>query len=150
MFQGEMGSEGQRGLPGESGNKGATVRRLWRLNNMYMYMFIWTPYRTLCSFVALVVDFLYTQQGDNGLPGPRGSPGTPGESGRNVGYRLSLGIISKHAIPSFFLTQYCIVGYQRWPWWSWTKRRAWTAWTKSEYLCVQTCGSIFLGLFSVM
>lgn len=50
---------------------------------------------TLSSFVAYVVEFPFTEQGDNGLPGPRGPPGGPGELGKNVGYRSSLGIISK-------------------------------------------------------
>lgn len=36
-FQGEMGPEGLRGLPGESGNKGAKVRRAVLLYSMCLH-----------------------------------------------------------------------------------------------------------------
>lgn len=74
LFQGEMGSEGLRGLPGESGNKGAKVRFISPLLNFNLSL-------------GIIIFYLFPiiTQGDNGLPGPRGSPGAPGEPGRNVG-----------------------------------------------------------------
>lgn len=74
LFQGEMGSEGLRGLPGETGNKGAKVRFILPLSDS-----------NLSPGILIVLLFPVIAQGDNGLPGPRGSPGAPGEAGRNVG-----------------------------------------------------------------
>lgn len=80
LFQGEMGSEGLRGLPGESGDKGAKVRFISPLLNFNLSL-------------GIIMFYLFPTitQGDNGLPGPRGSPGAPGEPGRNVGENSHLG-----------------------------------------------------------
>lgn len=80
-----MGSEGLRGLAGESGNKGTKVRR--RSQMFFQHV--------TDRVTDRLIDRLSSHQGDNGLPGPRGPPGTPGESGRNVRHMISLGISPK-------------------------------------------------------
>lgn len=74
LFQGEMGPEGLRGLPGESGSKGAKVRFILPHSNFSL-----SP-----GIMIFFYLFPTIAQGDNGLPGPRGAPGAPGEAGRNV------------------------------------------------------------------
>lgn len=56
------------------------------LQSVYVHMN--TILSVICNlppFVAPVINFLSSEQGDNGLPGPRGPPGVGGEAGKNVG-----------------------------------------------------------------
>lgn len=75
-------------------------------------MLISTPY----AFVAPAANFLFSKQGDGGLPGPRGPAGPPGEAGRNVGHIWELyqkNGFKGASFQSVCFNAVCIVGYQR-------------------------------------